>query len=338
MVRKNFFAIATAGLLLGLSSCGEPTTVKLPDRFAAEAALSLVEALSADDLKGRRVGTEGNARAREIILQRMADIGLRPDPPGYEIPFTYRQDGKSEDTLGVNIVGHLDGSSGSNLAMVVSAHYDHLGETDGKIFNGADDNASGVAGMLAIAEYFSRHAPIHDIIFVAFDAEEVGHGGSASFVAHPPLPIRQIAFNLNLDMISRGDNGLLWASGLAHTPELKPMVESVAIKAPVTVKMGYDNADAPDDWTLESDHAAFYRAGVPYLYLGVEDHPDYHQPSDTFEKIDQAWFLRSIETAVMMATAADARLEDIAMLRRPVETALLHRVSRASGSGRFYHP
>ncbi|MGB5165501.1 MAG: M28 family peptidase [Woeseiaceae bacterium] len=314
MLRKTFFAIVTASLLLGLSSCGEPETAKLPARFDAEAALALVEALSADDLKGRGIGTDGNAKAREIISQRMAKIGLRPAPRGYEIPFTYRQEGKSEDTLGVNLVGQIDGNSGSNLAMVVSAHYDHLGEVDGKIYNGADDNASGVAGMLAIAEYFSRHPPIHDIIIVAFDAEEAGHGGSASFVADPPLPIRQIVFNLNLDMISRGDNGLLWASGLAHTPELKPMVESVAIKAPVTINMGYDSAAAPDDWTLLSDHAAFFRAGVPYLYLGVEDHPDYHQPSDTFEKIDQAWFLGAIEAAVMMAAAADARLADIAEL------------------------
>jgi Zn-dependent M28 family amino/carboxypeptidase len=316
MARSNLFAMATAGLLLGLASCGESTTGNLPAGFEAEAALSLVEALSADDLKGRRVGTEGSARARRIIVQRMADIGLRADTPGYEIPFAYRQDGKSEDTLGVNIVGHLEGSADGNPAMVVSAHYDHLGEIDGEIYNGADDNASGVAGMLAIAEYFSDNPPIHDIIFVAFDAEEDGHGGSASFIAHPPRPIGQIAFNINLDMISRGDNGLLWASGLAHTPELRPMVEAVGARAPVTVNAGYDSADAPDDWTLQSDHAAFFRAGVPFLYLGVEDHPDYHQPGDEFEKIDQAWFLKSIETVVKMAAAADAQLDDIAALRK----------------------
>jgi Zn-dependent M28 family amino/carboxypeptidase len=316
MVRKIFFAMAIAGVLLGLGSCGESTAVSLPARFEAAAALSLVEALSADGLKGRRVGTEGNATARKIIVQRMADIGLRPAASGYEIPFTYRQDGMSEDTLGVNIVGHLEGSAASSLAMVVSAHYDHLGETEGEIYNGADDNASGVAGMLAIAEHFAYHPPVHDVIFAAFDAEEDGHGGSVSFVAQPPLPIRQIAFNLNLDMISRGDNGVLWASGLAHTPELRPMVESVAARAPVTIKMGYDSAAAPDDWTWLSDHAAFFRAGVPHLYLGVEDHPDYHQPSDEFEKIDQAWFLKSIETVVMVAAAADAQLDDIAALRK----------------------
>lgn len=315
MARSYLFAMATAGLLLGLGSCGESTPVNPPAGFDAKAALALVEALSADDLKGRGIGTEGSARARKIILRRMQDLGLRTIAGGYEIPFTYRQEGQSEDTVGTNVIGHIEGSADSDLAMVVSAHYDHLGEIEGEIYNGADDNASGVAGMLAIAEYFSSHPPIHDIIFVAFDGEEAGHGGSLYFMAHPPRPVRQIAFNLNLDMISRGDTGVLWASGVSHAPGLKPMVEAVASESTVIVKMGNDSTDALYDWTQLSDHAVFFRAGVPYLYFGVEDHPDFHQPSDDFAKIDQPWFLGSIDTVVRIAAAADTRLEDIAALR-----------------------
>ncbi len=77
--------------------------------------------------------------------------------------------------------------------------------------------------------------------------------------------------------------------------------------------MGFDvEGEGLEDWTLLSDHAAFFKAGIPHLYLGVEDHPDYHKPSDEFEKVDQDWFLKSVDTAVRMAVAAEARLAEIA--------------------------
>lgn len=316
MTRSRTVAIAAVAWLVGLMGCDESTEIDPPPVFDAETTLSLVNRLSSDDLKGRRAGTAESAQARELVVRRMIQLGLRPYASEFEKSFTYQPEDQTEELSGVNVIGHLRGTEGSNLAMVVSAHYDHLGEISGRVYNGADDNASGVAGMLAIAEYFSNHPPSHDIIFVAFDAEEEGQRGSKSFVASPPVPIERIALNLNLDMISRGDNELLWISGVAHTPGLKPIVAAVVAQAPVRLRTGYDSVDAPADWTLQSDHAAFFRAGLPHIYLGVEDHPDYHQPSDDFEKIDQAWFLKSVETAVMMAIEADARLDEIAALQK----------------------
>ena len=131
----------------------------------------------------------------------------------------------------------------------------------------------------------------------------------------PPIALSDVGFNLNLDMISRGDNGILWASGAAHWPGLKPIIETVAKDAPVSFQMGWDGGDGRDDWTNLSDHMVFFRVGIPHLYLGVEDHVDYHKPSDDFEKVDQAWFLNALETVIDMAIAADAKLPEIASMK-----------------------
>ncbi len=307
--------ISAAIIALGLTACAIDPGVATA-KFEAQAALDMAEALSRDDLQGRRVGTAGNQQARSLIAARMAAIGLQSFADDYAQNFI-ASSGKDGDTVSAaNLIGMIRGRRDSGLTLVVTAHYDHLGVVDGEIYNGADDNASGVVGMLAIAEYFAANTPDNDVLFVAFDGEEFGLLGSTYFVAHPPVDVSALTFNLNLDMISRGDNGSLWASGTAHNPGLIPMVEAVAVAAPVTVKMGFDVADEGlEDWTLMSDQAAFFKAGIAHLYLGVEDHPDYHKPSDDFAKVDQDWFLKSIETAVMMAAAADSRLAEIAAAR-----------------------
>ncbi|MEO1643143.1 MAG: M20/M25/M40 family metallo-hydrolase [Pseudomonadota bacterium] len=302
---------------LALAGCGAPSS----DSFDRNRTLDLVEALSADALEGRAAGTEGNAAARVMIIDRMETLGLSPVGESFEHPFTYgpfrTPEGTSAvpDKPGINVMGLIEGTAGTDLTMVITAHFDHLGIRDGEIYNGADDNASGVAGMLAIAEHFSRNRPMHDVLFVAFDAEEDGFGGARAFISQPPLPLSDMAFNLNLDMISRGDNRLLWASGTSHWPALQPLVDDVAADAPVTLRKGYDSGDGRDDWTLLSDHAVFFRAGIPHLYLGVEDHPDYHKPGDDFDKIDHDWFIGAVETALSVAIKADKNLAEIYAMR-----------------------
>ena len=295
-----------AGLtLFGLAGCTTSPS------WSHEATIDLVRVLSADDMAGRGTGTPGAAAARAVIAERMGEIGLASFDSGYEQAFTTTYQG--ETYTGVNLVGHLDGRSDSPLTLVVTAHYDHLGLVDGEIYNGADDNASGVAGLLAVAEHFANVQPLHDMVFVALDREEVGHGGASSFVTNPPEAMGPIALNLNLDMLSRGDNGQLWAAGAGHRPYLAPLLADVAARAPVSLNMGFDGSvEGQDDWTLLSDHAAFHKAGIAFVYLGVEDHPDYHQPSDDFEKIDTDWYLKAVETAIMVSEAADAQLDTLA--------------------------
>ena len=94
-----------------------------------------------------------------------------------------------------------------------------------------------------------------------------------------------------------------------------PIVTDVAARASVQIEMGFDQGDGREDWTLLSDHAAFFRAGIPHLYFGVEDHPDYHQPGGDFDKIDPEWFLQSVDSVIMTAIEMDARLPDIYAMR-----------------------
>lgn len=310
-----------AALFLAVSACnGERGSQS--ERYSTRYAINMLEALSADDLQGRKVGTAENAQARLMIIQRLEVLGVAPAGSTFEHPFKYggfaeRGSGRNAAPTkqGVNVIGKIEGTSGTDLSMIVTAHYDHVGVIDGEIYNGADDNASGVVGLLAVAEYFSNHPPQHDVFLLALDAEEDGLGGAIAFVADPYEPLDSVALNLNFDMLSRGDNGLLWASGTHHWPAMKPIVAELAARAPVDIKMGFDEGDGREDWTLLSDHAAFFRAGIPHLYFGVEDHPDYHKPTDDFTAIDQDWFLRSIESVVMVADEMDRKLPELYAMR-----------------------
>lgn len=294
-----------------------------PERFQGEATLSFTEMLSSDEMNGREIGTPGSKAARYAIVARMRKLGLVPVKSSFRQRFEYMPEvaeGEpvpTKPTRGYNVIGLLHGTGKTDHVMIITAHYDHLGATDeGEIYNGADDNASGVAAMLAIAEYFTKNRPVNDILFVALDGEEDGFRGAKHFMKYPRVKRANIAFNLNLDMMARGDNGKLWASGASHNPGLKPIIEGVAARAPVNLRMGYDTGEGREDWTLLSDHAVFFRAGIPHLYLGVEDHGDYHKASDTFANVDQNWFLKSVDTAILMAKEAEANLDMIAEMRR----------------------
>jgi hypothetical protein len=315
-------ALAVGGVLLSLDrDAAEPSLVQYNARYIdAGAMLRLTETLSSDALEGRASGSRGNEAARDFIQKRFETLGLRQFGDTYFQPFTATPQEQGEAAVsGVNVVGWIAGQTpGEGPAMVITAHYDHLGIVDGEIYNGADDNASGVAALVAVAQYFTLNAPKHDMIFAAVDAEEIGHLGSSAFVAFPPVPLERIALNINYDMVSRSPAGELYVAGTFHTPELKPLVEAVAAEAPVRVLMGHDDPalGEADDWTLLSDHEPFHEAGIPFLYFGAEDHSGYHQPNDDYTEINPDFFARAGDTLVMAAIAADDDLEAIEVMRR----------------------
>ena len=193
--------------------------------------------------------------------------------------------------------------------IVLTAHYDHVGVRDGEIFNGADDNASGVAAVLEITRRVAREPLEHTLIVALLDAEEVGSLGARAFVVAPPVPLERVALDVNLDMVSR-TAGVLWAGGASHTPALRPILERVAARAPLTLRLGHDRPGAPegDDWTTQSDHVAFHERGIPFVYFGVEDHPDYHRPTDDAERIDPAEYVAAVRTILMALRELDAAL------------------------------
>jgi hypothetical protein len=265
--------------------------------------------LAHDSMEGRLVGTPGNERAERFLVERFGEIGLERIGTAYGHPFTFPR--RDEQVRGANIVGLVRGSVRPDRYLVVTAHYDHLGIRNGEIYNGADDNASGTAGLLALAAHFQRNRPRHSIIFVAFDAEEGGLRGARAFVASPPVAREAIVLNINLDMIGRNDAGELYVAGTHHYPQLLPFVNRVAAGAEVRLIPGHDTpnpAKPSDDWTSASDHGAFHEVGIPFLYFGVEDHEDYHKPSDTLEGIQPGFYARAVRTVLRAVQLLDAEL------------------------------
>ena len=184
-----------------------------------------------------------------------------------------------------NVVGVLPGAS--EEAVVIGAHYDHLGFGDesslaehhlGQIHNGADDNASGVAALLVLARDLSASRPGRTVVFAAFAAEELGLLGSRYYVRHPPFPLERTAAMVNLDMIGRSDGDVL-IGGVGTAEEFRDLLHEVEANSPLT----FDYASTPRG---SSDHQSFAAAGIPVLFFFTGLHPDYHKPSDDWEKID----------------------------------------------------
>ena len=284
------------------------------------ALMADVRTLASAEFAGRRTGTAGNRLAQAYIARRFEQIGLKPFGASYAMRFRFFDMRARLTTIypgAVNLVGHIRGSAHPERYIVVSAHYDHLGVHRGATHFGADDNASGVAAMLAVAAHFRQHPPKNTIVFAAFDGEELGLRGAKSFVDAAPVPIKNVALNLNFDMVSRSAKNEIYAAGTRYTPALKALVEKAAVGSSVKVLTGHDSkvpgAPPDHDWTNSSDHAAFHNAGIPFVYFGVEDHADYHQPGDTFEKINPAFF--SAVTR-MLVTAADVFDQNLDVIKK----------------------
>ena len=265
-----------------------------------------VRALSADSMEGRGAGTKGGELARAYVEQRFREAGLAPFWASYEQPFELPSKGK-----GVNLVGYVKGTKYPERLIVVSAHYDHLGVRDGQVYNGADDNASGVAVLLQLAAHYSGATrPEHSIAFAALDAEELGLVGARELVKKLKAEKRHVALDVNLDMVGHSERGELYASGTYYTPALRPALERVAGAAPIKLLLGHDRPEqGHDDWTNQSDQYAFHKAGIPFVYFGVEDHKDYHKPTDDFDTLTRDFFIGAAETVLGAVEALDASLE-----------------------------
>lgn len=329
MVRWFGF-LATVTLVAGAGACGSPggdaahgQVPKDPDAFVESDFPQILEdmsVLSHDSLEGRRTGTRGAELAQAYILDGFARTGLLEPPAGFLQPFEFRgRRDTTQVTKGANVVGYVQGTDADLGAIVLTAHFDHLGirqpregaaaeaEVD-SIFNGADDNASGTVTVMSFARYFVEHPPRHTIVFAAVDAEEMGLRGSGAFV-DAGWPSKMV-LNLNLDMVARSDS-LLFAAGPFHYPQLRPILESVRPRPPVVLAYGHDEpgVEGVQNWTGSSDHRPFHAKGIPFVYFGVEDHPDYHRASDEIEKIDPDFFMNSVRTILASVLAFDQALD-----------------------------
>jgi len=300
------------------NSCQTAEKVTIDEK----ALLENIKTLASDSFEGRGFSKPGNYRAQKFIASKFKELGLNTYlESGYIQKFPHTFKGKSrqrffpvKDTLkildttviGGNVIAKIKGQS--EKAIVITGHLDHLGIRNGKIYNGADDDASGAAALITIANYFKDKSPKHTLIFAAVDAEEIGSHGCEYFVANFPSAKEKIALNINMDMIAHNDSLQLYASGLHHYPQLKKPLEN--IDAPITLLFGHDAPkQAKDDWTFSSDHRIFHKRKIPFIYFGVEDHKDYHKATDTFENINQKFYVEAVKLIIQTINNYDSFLE-----------------------------
>ncbi|WP_420384665.1 M20/M25/M40 family metallo-hydrolase [Roseivirga sp.] len=275
------------------------------DRLDTEFMLEDLRKLSHDAAEGRRTGTKGAEAARRFIIKQLEDMRAKSLQDDYRHPFTFTTS-RGDTIQGENIVAYIKGEE--QTAFVITAHYDHLGVRNGEVYNGADDNASGVAALLALVEYFKSNKPRHTLVFAALDGEEMGLQGAKAFVNDMSIPQELLKLNINMDMISMNDKNELYVAGTSHYPNLKPIIEKVDV-LPLQLKFGHDTPDlGNDDWTNASDHGPFHQKGIPFLYFGVEDHANYHKPTDDFENVNQDFYIKAAHAILDCILALDASL------------------------------
>lgn len=311
-----FFAISFCSVLT-CKTQNKSATQKAPTNYQSKGinsekqvdsmqVIEDIKHLASDELEGRRTGEKGNDLAREYIVLRFKKLGLEKFNDSYTQPFSFYKRFPKKVYDGNNLMGKVTGTKYPEKYIVLTAHFDHLGKRDGKIFNGADDNASGVSAVLAAAAYFTKNPPKHSIIFVAFDAEELGLEGAKHFVDNPPVAIEKIMMNVNLDMISRNKQNEIYICGTHHYPFLKEKLKGINAKSPLNVLFGHDTPDLGyNDWTNSSDHGPFHKKEIPFIYLGVEDHKDYHKETDNFENIDPYFLYQSTKLVLEILTSID---------------------------------
>ncbi len=262
-------------LLLALGCATPPESPDAP--YDETAMMADVTYLASPELDGRAPGSAGDSSARAMVSERFAALGLiEPEEFGdYEQPFT---DAQGNETA--NVIGYLPGTDDALASdlVVVSAHLDHFG--DGLL--GANDNASGVSGLLSIAQALAEQGAARTVVFAAFGAEESGFEGSNHFYTDPPsdLDPADFVYNVNLDMIGSYDStSTVFALGTMSGTPARAAVDEITAEYPhLDVGVG----EASD----ESDNFEFCSRGVPYVFMWTEDLDCYHETCDTADRID----------------------------------------------------
>jgi hypothetical protein len=229
------------------------------------------------------VGCSQRELLRMVKENRIADLA----PVKAKVKFEWLK----EEMETSNVVGVIKGRS--DKAIVISAHFDHLGKTESDVFPGADDNGSGSAALLELAEVYASAGELpYSMVFLATSAEEAGLLGSTYHVNHPDFNPEQVLCNVNLDMISRKDdthtNGrYLYVIGTDQSSALDQLVRTAdALDDNCFFDYSLNNSTDPSGIFTRSDQYSFFKRGIPAIQFFSGLHADYHQATDTADKID----------------------------------------------------
>lgn len=276
--------------------------------------------LASDHLKGRATSSPEQIVAARYIAKRFRQIGLEPwGNDGFYYTFRYKlsknphdstltETAASEPLEGCNVLGFLD--NGAPYTIVIGAHFDHLGlghdhnsldaDPEGKIHNGADDNASGVAGVIELARYFAENEVTekYNMLFMTFSGEELGLIGSKKWCDKPTLPLNQINYMLNMDMIGRLNDSTkkLLIYGIGTSSAWKEAIDKTNT---------YFSVKSDSAGIGPSDQTSFYLKDIPVLHFFTGQHSDYHKPSDDLEKINIEGEAKVLELMIDLIAALD---------------------------------
>jgi Zn-dependent M28 family amino/carboxypeptidase len=301
--------VVGTNVLLGCSvdskSIGAAQTIATPDYVLDQQQLyKHIKTLSSDDFGGRKLGSKGNKKAQKYIVHALQELNVPPLGSSFYHNFTYSS--LFTDKQGSNIVAVIkgEGNQENRKYIVLSAHFDHIGKSGNSVFNGADDNASGTAALLSLAQQLSIKRPKHDVILLFSDGEESNLKGAKAFINEHTDLVGDIKLNINLDMlagsknsrklhyISRGVKNILSEHQLTRLKDIRN-------NSAITLRKGFKTATLSGSqrrWVNASDHAIFYKARIPFLYFGVGTHENYHKASDTYENINRPLFLGAVES------------------------------------------
>jgi hypothetical protein len=269
----------------------------------------IVETLAAPEFGGR--SGPGGEKAAAYLVDRFRRLGLEGLFGG---EFTQVIPGKEPGTrIGRNVGARLIGSEPTlrDQWIIVAAHFDHLGIRGGKLYPGADDNASGVAMMLEVARCLTRAParPKRSVMFIGFDLEENALFGSRYFVAHSPVPLERVALFITADMIGRSLAGVcddhVFVIGTEHAPALRPWIRRAGEGRRLTI----DLLGADLLLLNRSDYGPFRSRSIPFLFFTTGENPRYHTPDDTADSLDHpkmADIARMIHHVVRAAVDAPA--------------------------------
>ncbi|HET6228211.1 MAG TPA: M20/M25/M40 family metallo-hydrolase [Bacteroidia bacterium] len=253
--------------------------------------------LSSDKQKGRATGSKEEKEVADFISKRFSKLGLQPKGQNgsFLYPFHFKKPLNIHDTIGgrdcsgINVVGYLDNQAKNTV--IIGGHFDHLGlgedgnslqpDAKGEVHNGADDNASGTAGVLALANYFSQNKQKEkfNFLFICFSGEELGLIGSKKYCEAPTIDFKQVNYMINMDMIGRLNDSTkkLIISGVGTAREWVPLLNTLGGE----FKLKKDSSGIGP-----SDQTSFYLKNIPVLHFFTGQHHDYHRPSDDVEKIN----------------------------------------------------
>ena len=283
-------------LLLNIYANGQ-SIISYENLINRQELTDVVEYLSDDLTQGRASGTYGKQSAEQYIVGRFKEYGLKPYNWNYTQSFSYN------DSIALrNVVGIIPSVEKSDEFVIIGAHYDHLGELAGRIYHGADDNASGVAALLSIAKSFAKMkaegvGPKKNLMFVAYDGKELSLAGSHFFTENLSIPTKKVFCAINIDMlgttlapIHKGRNDYLIVLGESSLPlSLQGEIGNINLNHRFGMDIDYSFYGSKDFTQMmyeNGDHYSFAQKGIPSLLFTSAFHNYTYKPSDTIDIID----------------------------------------------------